>query len=153
MVGDDVKAFIESGVAVVVGTADGEGRPHAVMAWGPRVEAQGGLLRVFIDDATGEATFADLVPNARVAVTFGSPVSYRSLQVKGRLRELRPALGEEGAWVERHQEAFAVETALVGDPPHLIRNTWRQDATYTAIAVDIEAMFDQTPGPDAGRPL
>jgi general stress protein 26 len=148
---EELKSFIESGVAAVIATADCDGHPHMTFVWGPRVQPDG-LIHVFLEDARSSLAVEDLRENRQMALTLGSPVSYRSVQLKGRCTALGEAGPADQAWVRRHREAFATETALVGDPPQIIRNLW-MEGPLTRIEFAADRAFDQTPGPDAGTPL
>ncbi|MEZ4554299.1 MAG: pyridoxamine 5'-phosphate oxidase family protein [Dehalococcoidia bacterium] len=152
VVSEELRELIESGVAVSVATADVSGRPHLNTAWGPRVSPDGATASVFIDRARSQFTLEDVDTTKRIAMTVGDPVSYRSIQLKGTATGvvLEPD-GDDRDWVRLHREAFMVSAALVGDPPALLRNLWTEDVVRIDFA--IEQAFDQTPGPDAGRPL
>jgi hypothetical protein len=147
----ELKEFIESGVAVIVATGSAEGRPHVRYAWGPRVHEDGSTVDVFLDAARAETTLTNLRDNGRIAMTVAHPVNYRSAQFKGLFRGEGDPGEDDLVWVERGREAFLVSTSLVGDPPESIRNLWLPEVVRVTFSV--EQAFDQTPGPDAGRPL
>ncbi|MFN0148593.1 MAG: pyridoxamine 5'-phosphate oxidase family protein [Dehalococcoidia bacterium] len=148
---DDLQEFLESGVAVHVGTATPDGRPRVTYAWGPRVQGDRETIDVFLDTARCDGAIADLRATGRIAMTVGHPVSYRSVQLKGVFEGISEVDDADRAWVQRHREAFLVTTMLVGDPPDVIRNLWFEEVTRITFRAD--RAFDQTPGPDAGRPL
>jgi hypothetical protein len=147
----ELKEFIESGVACLVGTGSAGGRPHLTYGWGPRVAEDGSTVDVFVETARSRSTLSDLAENPRIAMTVAHPVSYRSVQLKGSAVSSGQASDEDLAWVERHRESFLVSTTLVGDPPATIANLWLDDVLRITFAAD--AAFDQTPGPQAGKPL
>lgn len=146
-----LKEFVESGVGVLVGTGDANGRPHLAYGWGPRVGADGATVDVFIDSLRSGQMLSDVRANGRIAVTIGHPVSYRSVQLKGRVLDHGEATEPDDDWVRKHREAFVIATSLVGDPPETIRNLWLEDVTR--VSFQVEQAFDQTPGPEAGKPL
>jgi len=148
---DALKEFVESGVAVIVGTGDARGRPHVAYGWGPRVRTDRTTMDVFLDLARSGASIANLRANGRIAVTFAHPVSYQSVQFKGTFLDAGEPDDADTAWVRRHREEFLVATSLIGDPPAVIQNRWLEEVLR--IAMNVERAFDQTPGPDAGRPL
>ena len=148
---DDLRALIESGVAAVVGTGDAAGRPQVAYGWAPRSGATPSALEVFLDTARAGPTLANLRANGRIAVTIGDPVSVRSVQFKGRFQGVAEPTEADRAWVQQQREAFLVATSLVGDAPSMIRNLWMDEVVRVTLEVD--AAFDQTPGPLAGRPL
>jgi len=149
LIGDEMKEFLESSVAVIIGTADRDGRPHVTSGWGPRVGVSRATLTVFLEEGRAAATLADLRATHRIAATVADPVSYRSVQLKGRSMETGAPTEADEAWVRRHREGFRSVTALVGDPPGTVR--WMESVTRVVFA--IEKAFDQTPGAGAGREL
>lgn len=151
VVSEELRELIESGVAVSVATADAAGHPHLNTGWGPRIGADGTTASVFIDRARMAPTADDLETTGRIAMTVGDPVSYRSVQLKGTALAVSDPGDEDREWVRRHREAFMVSIALIGDPPALGRNMWTDEVVR--IDFTVEQAFDQTPGPDAGRPL
>jgi hypothetical protein len=106
---------------------------------------------VFLDAERASQTLANLKANGRVAMTIVHPVSVRSVQFKGTFRSEGSPSAEDVEWVQRGREEFSVSVALVGDPPEVIRNLWLPDAVRISFVV--EHAFDQTPGPEAGKPL
>ncbi|MCA9826708.1 MAG: hypothetical protein KC479_15140, partial [Dehalococcoidia bacterium] len=76
----------------------------------------------------------------------------RSIQLKGRCLGISPASAEDEAAAQRHFESFLSVTSVIGDPPAAIRNLKRAEPLRRFVFA-VEAAFDQTPGPDAGRPL
>lgn len=148
---EPLKDFLESGLAIIVGTASDDGYPHVMYGWGLRVHDDGQTLDVFVDTPRAANAMSDLAENGRIAVTVGEPVSYRSLQFKGTFSGSGEASGDDRAWVTEKREAFLVRASLIGDPPRAIRNLWLDD--FHRISFRVERAFDQTPGPEAGRPL
>jgi hypothetical protein len=145
-----LKEFLESRVAVQVASANRAGRPHSSSAWGPRVNTDGSVT-LFFDSPRAGSHFANFAQNPRLAAVFGDPISYRSVQLKGRWISTSEPSEEERKWVNRHRQLFASAAVLVGDPPDSVRNMWMDEVTRIDFLV--EAAFDQTPGPNAGMPL
>lgn len=144
------KEFLEGGMAVQVGTANAAGRPQIANAWGPRIN-EDGTISLFLDSAGAASTLANLASNGRIAVIFADPITYRSIQFKGKWLSAAAPTEMETAWVQRHRELFTSATVLVGDNPEAMRNRWWQEVTR--IDFQVESAFDQTPGPNAGLPL
>lgn len=150
VIDSDLEAFLLGGVACQVATADLEGRPQAGFAWGPRVNADR-TLTVFLETKRAARRLANLALNPKMAVIFADPITYRSVQLKGAWLSTSGATEEDHAWVKRHRELFASNVVLVGEGPEAIRNTYMSDIIRIDMRVD--AAFDQTPGPEAGKPL
>jgi hypothetical protein len=147
----DLKEFVESGVAVLIGTVGSDGGPRLAYAWGPRVHPDGQRVTVYVDEPRAAALLEGRALNPQVAATFTDPVSVRSVQLKGRILDVGEPTEAERAWVTRHREAFTASTSLIGDPPNVIRNLW-MDRTVR-VEFTAERAFDQTPGPNAGVAL
>jgi Pyridoxamine 5'-phosphate oxidase len=145
-----LREFIESDVATLVGSAESRERPHVVWGWAPRVNDDG-VVEVFLDAARADRTIANLRVNPRIAMTMAQPVSYRSVQLKGDFREVGEPNAADKAYVQERREGFVTACVLVGDPPEAIRNLWLEEVIRIAFSVD--QAFDQTPGPNAGKPL
>lgn len=149
-IGKELKEFVESGVATVVGTGDRQGRPQVMFAWAARVLDES-TVEVFLDTERAGKTLSNLRDNGRIAMTMAYPASYRSVQLKGRLKETGEADDRDRDWVEARREAFLTATSLIGDPPETIRSLWLDDVV--SVKFTVEQAFDQTPGPEAGKPL
>jgi len=152
VIDDELQEFVESGVAVLVGAVDAEGKPHLAYAWGPRVHPGRSRISIYIDGPRAAPLLGGRESNPQFAATFTDPVSVRSIQLKGRVVEVAEPNESEQAWVNRHRDAMTASTALIGDSPQVIRNLWMQEATVR-VDFTVERAFDQTPGPNAGQPL
>ncbi len=151
MISAELKHFLESGISILVGTRDARLAPDCFRALGARVEEGGRELTVFAPDAVARASLANLRDNGRVAVCFTRPEDHRSIQLKGRVLELRPADEAERRLVDRYRSALAAILGEIGLPPRttLRMNHW----PCHAVRFEVEAVFVQTPGPGAGERL
>ena len=148
----DVVEFIHGGVAVGVATRADDLRPEFARGWGPEVSADGRSLRLCVSAPEGSRMRANLVGNGAVAVGFSPPTIARAVQVKGvatRVDEPEPADLER---VERHFRAFVAEAERIGAPAELSERMFVRTG-LVAVQFSIDEVFDQTPGPTAGRRL
>jgi len=100
----------------------------------------------------GSETRANLEENGAIAIGFSPPTIARALQVKGVAVELRDPETRELDWAERHGEAFTAEVLTIGYPPELPR--WlHTPPDFLTVELSIDEVFDQTPGPSAGKRL
>jgi hypothetical protein len=147
-----VVEFIHGGVAVGVATRDDDLRPEFARGWGPEVSADGRSLKVCVTAPEGSRMRANLELNGAVAVGFSPPTIARAVQVKG----VATAVGEPEAAdlerVERHVRSFVAEAARIGAPAELSQRMFVRTG-LVAIEFSIDEVFDQTPGPTAGRRL
>lgn len=144
-------AFAEGGVSILVGTASAKHEPDCVRGMGVRVSPDGCQLTVIVPVVTGETSIANLRENPRLAVTLSHIPSHRTLQVKGNVIAIRDGGEEELAFAIRYRALLAEDLAFVGQPA---ANTTRL-GIWPCVAVDIQIqlVFAQTPGPQAGVKL
>ena len=144
--------FIQGGVAVGVATRDDDLRPEFARGWGPEVSADGRSLALCVSAPEGSRMRANLERNGAVAVGFSPPTIARAVQVKG----VAGAVGEPQAAdlerVERHVRSFAAEAGRIGAPAELSQRMFVRKG-LVAVNFLIDEVFDQTPGPTAGRRL
>jgi|SRR5579864_2081002 len=154
---DALKAFIESGVSVSVGTCDSDLLPALARAWGPHVGGDRRSLSLCISPAASGKTLHNLQDNGKVAVTFSLPTSYKTAQIKGHSIETTEPTAEDLAAVERHRETFISTTGAIGVSRDVVQLYVRRELLSSPVLAKIviipEQIFDQTPGPGAGSPL
>jgi hypothetical protein len=96
------------------------------------------------------------VGNGRIAVACSLPSTYETVQLKGRHLRTTKASAEDLLRVERHRELFAGVNESIGVPRARVEAFWRREVAESPLLVTIHfvvhAVFNQTPGPDAGAP-
>jgi hypothetical protein len=144
--------LLEGGCALIVGSVDGEGAPHASRGWGLDVlDASTGRIRLLLDVHDDRAR-ANLVPGRPVAVTGADVATLASVQLKGTSAGEDPPAPSDPARMRRYTGSFytAIHETDGTDPAVVERIT---PEGVVAIVVDVIEAFDQTPGPAAGRPV
>jgi hypothetical protein len=154
--------LVHGGAAVTVATRDEELRPAITRGWGPDLSADGRTLTLCVIAPPGSATRANLESAGPIAIALSPPSIARAAQLKGTV----VAAGEPGpAELERarrHTSLFIAEAEQIGLPGGLARslNTAADyigrlydEAEFVAVTVVVDEVFDQTPGPTAGRRL
>jgi Pyridoxamine 5'-phosphate oxidase len=149
---DELVAFVHGGVAVSVATRDGDLRPAFTRAWGPQLSDDGQSLALCVIAPPGSATRANLEANGAIAIGFSPPTIARAVQLKGVAIEVREPDPDELESAECHLGAFCAETEAIGYPPELARRLYTP-ADFLSVTFSIDEVFDQTPGPTAGRRL
>ena len=147
-----VVEFIQGGVAVGVATRDGDLRPEFARGWGPEVSADGRSLRLCVTAPEGSRMRTNLERNAAIAVGFSPPTIARAVQVKGVATVVREPEADDLERVERHVGLFVAEAARIGAPAELSRRMFVRSG-LVLVGFSIDEVFDQTPGPTAGRRL
>jgi Pyridoxamine 5'-phosphate oxidase len=148
----DVVEFIRGGVAVGVASRDGDLRPEFARGWGPEVSVDGCSLRLCVSAPEGSRMRANLERNGAVAVGFSPPTIARAVQVKGVAAQVSEPEAADLERVERHVQAFVAEAGRIGAPAELSQRMFVGEG-LVAIQFSIDEVFDQTPGPTAGRRL
>ncbi|HQQ78162.1 MAG TPA: pyridoxamine 5'-phosphate oxidase family protein [Thermoanaerobaculia bacterium] len=136
--------------AIAVGTRDAAMRPACSMAVGVAFPGEG-RVTVYVPEATGARTLADLEANGAIAVVFEEIPTHHTVQLKGRVTEIRPAGERERELVERSIGGFFAQVEAVGGPPAVVRRKRRWPCRAVTFAV--ADVFEQTPGPKAGTPF
>lgn len=156
-ISDELKALIEGPVSALVGTRDSRLVPEITRAWGPVVSEDRQKVSLCVPLATSRKTLDNLEANGQIAVTFSLPTNYRTFQLKARHAKTAEADSEDLAAVERHRDAFAAVNEPLGQPRQVVEAFWRAEIETSAVLVKVllvaEQVFDQTPGPGAGKRL
>jgi hypothetical protein len=147
-----VVELIHGGVAVGVATRDGDMRPEFARGWGPEASADGRSLRVCLTAPEGSRMRANLKRNGAVAVGFSPPTIARAIQVKGVAMRVGEPEAADLERVERHVRSFVAEAERIGAPAELSQRMFVREG-LVAVQFSIDEVFDQTPGPTAGRRL
>jgi hypothetical protein len=149
---DELRAFLHSGGALVIGTHDGSLNPEIARGWGLRV-LDGRTVELCLGLPSSRRTLANLEADGRIAATFVAPIEYRQVQLKGRVVAVLEPTPEDFEWVERSHEGFMRRVEPLGIPPDLCPRFWSYDEGLAKVRFTVEEAYDQTPGPRAGRPL
>jgi len=148
----NVVEFIHGGVAVGVATRDDDLRPEFARGWGPEVSADGRSVALCVSAPEGSRMRANLERNGAVAVGFSPPTIARAVQVKGVATRVGEPETADLERVERHVRSFVAEAGRVGAPEELSQRMFVRTG-LVAVQFSIDEVFDQTPGPTAGRRL
>ena len=156
-ISDELKAHLEGGMSVLVGTRDLGLAPEMVRAWGTRVAEDRQSVILCVPLATCRKTLDNLASNGQIAISFGLPTNMRAVQLKGTCIGTGEPDEADLAAVERHREAFAATNEQIGVPRKWIETFWQREVESSPAMVKLcfvpEHVFDQTPGPNAGSPL
>lgn len=144
--------FLESGCSLILGLVGATGEPVAGRGWGLTVlDASAGRLRLLVD-ADDDVATGLLVDSGRIAVTATDVRTMRSMQMKGRVVTAEVADDADLARAATYRDAFfgaIVETE--GTPRTLVERI--TPAAFAVRVIDVDEVFDQTPGPRAGTSL
>ena len=151
MVDPAVAAFVQEGIGIQIGTRNASLTPSGARAAAAVVEAGGTQMLVYVPKSSVPHVLPNLEDNGQVAVVFARPVDDRSLQIKGVFLGARGATAKERPLVEGQWEGFMQQVERIGIPRAIFAG-W-QVWPAVAIRIKVNAVFDQTPGPNAGKAL
>jgi hypothetical protein len=146
---EELAEFVEGGLSMLVGTRDAALRPKVERAVGAFVGPDRESLTVYLNKVLATTAIANLNENGCIALTVSRPYDHRSLQLKGKVIGLRDATEEDRVRQERWLTGFVEHLYIVGLPRSIIRTL--KVFPSVAVSMRIEDMFEQTPGPGAGR--
>ena len=143
--------FLQEGLGIHVGTRNERLEPNGARAVAVHVEPDGAHVVVYFAKVAAKRILADLEANGQAAVTFARPPDERACQVKGVYVSARAARPNERAGVLAQWGAFLDKLETIGIPRANVAG-W---VSWPAIAIRLKvtALFDQTPGPQAGTAL
>ncbi len=151
MIDKGLADFVEDGVGIHLATRSERQEPNGARAVAAQADADGIHLTVYLPTVGAGRVLQDLRANGQAALLFGRPLDARACQVKGTFVSERPAAEEERVRVMTQWDLFLANLERIGFP----RSAFTAWATWpcTAIRVRVSAVFEQTPGPDAGAQL
>lgn len=151
MISDDLFAFLTGGKSLSVGTCDKDLVPECARAVALQCAADRKSVSVFLPEIVCGRTLENLRANGMIAIGVSHPPDHRSLQLKGTLRKLSLASDADYVFIARYLHELGASLDLVGLPANVIERLNYRPCLRADVIV--EAIFLQTPGPDAGRAL
>lgn len=151
MIDQQLAALLHDGVGIHIGTRNQQFEPNGARAIAARVEPDGKHLVVFISSVAAQRVLPDLESNGLAAVVFARPRDERACQVKGTFVSARPVTDDERAGAAKQWNAFLENLDYIGIPPAAAA-TWIATVDL-AIRLKVTALFEQTPGPQAGQAI
>ena len=153
LIGPDQAVWLQRPLSFIVGGRDARHRPHLMRAVAGWLSEDRRRFSLLMPERHGGTLLADLRANACIAVVCSEPSSHRTLQLKGRGAQLLPADAEDEARAARYLTGFAAEIGQIGFPARVAEALLAPGGPVWRIEFEIEAAFEQTPGPSAGEPL
>jgi hypothetical protein len=148
----ETAALLEGGCALIVGSADRDKVPHAARGWGITVLSRDPIELRLLVDAHDPIALANLVPEAKIAITGGDVATLHSIQLKGTVRATEPGTDDDRARAARYADEFFADVGRTdGTPRELMTRLLALDVV--ACTVHVDELYDQTPGPGAGASM
>ena len=151
MIGEELAAFLQEGIAIEMGTRNAALEPNGVRVFAATVDPDGTHLTAYVHEDAAKHVLPDLEANGHAALVFARPPDERACQVKGLFAGAHPATDAELAIVAAQWQRWLDRLASIGCQLEVFQH-W-QTTPCVAIRVKPTALFNQTPGPGAGGPL
>ena len=105
----------------------------------------------YVPALASRLVLADLQANRQAAIAIARPVDDKACQIKGQFVESWSATEAERAFVMQQWQGFRNQLEMVGLPSAAATNwvAW----PCVAVRIRVTALFNQTPGPNAGAPI
>jgi hypothetical protein len=151
MIDARLAGFLQEGLGIHIGTRNQRLEPNGARATAVKVEADGEHLVVFISEVAAARVLPDLQANGEAAIVFARPTDDRACQVKARFISSYVTTQAERAFVTAQWKGFIANLERIGIPGSSV-DKW---VTWPSVAIRLKAtaLFEQTPGPDAGKSL
>ena len=151
MIDPALAAFLQEGLAIHIGTRDAQHYPNGARGIAVTVEGDGSYATVYVAKVAAARILPDLRANGHLAAVFCRPTDDRTCQIKGSFVSARAARETDCRILLDQWDSFLRNLECIGIP----RATLRAWTTWPAVAIRFRptALFDQTPGPNAGAPL
>ena len=142
---------LEGGTSILLSTVDPRGVPACCRAIAVNSGDGFRSMTVYVPVATSREIIANVASTKRLAISVSHPLDYDTVQLKGTTTGVRLANDDEQALVEKRLDEFADVLSEIGLPRKITRSITHWPAF--AIEMNVEQVFDQTPGPKAGNPM
>ena len=143
--------FVQGPYLMVVSTRDDRLFPCGDWAFGAMAQAEHDSVTIFLPDALHEANIRNARSNGKIALVMGHDDGHETYQLKGDYIRDRPCTDEDRAI----QEVYRMKLVTKWKPEmgELIERIVERlpYAKSTALTFRVREIFDQTPGPNAGR--
>lgn len=151
MIDHELRAFLEAGVGIHIGTRTARLEPNGARVVAVKVDDDGLHVVAYLPEVGAAQVLADLKATGPAALVFARPADDRACQVKGIFVDARPAADAERGFVEDQWSRFLGNLERIGIR-RVATSAW---VTWPAIAIRVRAtaVFEQTPGPAAGALL
>jgi len=151
MIDEQLAGFLQDGVGIHIGTRNAQLEPNGARAISLKVEDAGTVIVLFMTDVAAKRVLPDLKSNGQAAVVVARPTDERACQVKGSFLRTRRLTAAERVEAQAQWDAFLDNLEYIGIP-RVSAQTWATEPDVV-IALRVTSIFEQTPGPDAGKTI
>jgi hypothetical protein len=146
------RAFLCDRAALIVGFVGPDGRPRATRGWGMEIPGHDPTRCRLLLEQREVPFLQHLVPGGLLAVTGADVVSLSSIGLKGPIDSIGPVDQHDIDHHLRHCDAFFDDIEATDHTPRHLLDHFRP-GSLAACSFRVAQVFDQSPGPAAGRSL
>lgn len=146
-------AFVQRHTSISVAARDAQLRPAVARAYGCRVAADRRQMTVFLCAVHAGAVLQCLRQHGEIAVAVARPHTHETVQLKGPVTNIAAVSAADREAMLAYRESFVEELASLGYTAEFVRGMFPGGDDCYAVTFAPTALFDQTPGPQAGRKL
>jgi hypothetical protein len=151
---EEVASFISSGVSITASSRDSRFIPSISRVLGCTTNSQGSLVRIFLVKSQALQLLRDVAATAEIAIVFSKPSSHKTLQLKGKDAHQSAILDSDLILIEGSLKGFSDDIFSLGYSREFAQAFHHYSLTdLTAISFTPAAIYEQSPGPDAGKAL
>ena len=134
-----------------VGSANADLLPSQNYAHGSRLDLVEGTLTIFVQKNFCKNVVRDSETSKR-AVFYSALPSHEAYQVKGDVVSVAPLSEADVSESQQYCDQVIQTLTELGFSPDIPKKIWGRVAD-TGITIELEQIFNQTPGPEAGKPI
>jgi hypothetical protein len=138
-------------VSVVVASRSDTQLADVVRGCGCRVARDRRQVTVVVEPARSGAVLEHIAANGMIAVVFSQPSTHRTLQLKGTDARVAGGTAADIRTARRHLDAWLADMQHLGYGVDFVRAVRGDSRDLATVTFSIAAVFEQTPGPAAGR--
>lgn len=153
LLSDEIGQFLQSGLGIILGVVGPDGRARTGRALAVRVVGPDAIRVIYPAEGNAEILGTALATGA-IAVTFSAPLTNRTIQVKSSTCRAEPVTAEDTTAIRQQTGVFADVLAAIGYSPAFVSGFCGMSSSELCVlSLSVEAAFEQTPGPGAGRSI
>lgn len=154
MLPSDIVEFLHGPQIMALGTRDATLRPAMGRLLGAFAEGPTDRISFFLPNVQSEPHLTNLADNGLVAMTAGEARTHRNYQFKGRVVAVRASTAADAAIRDLYRDKlirYFREEYFMPLPDEFIGGYISEPST--TITFRVAKIFNQTPGPNAGKPV
>jgi predicted pyridoxine 5'-phosphate oxidase superfamily flavin-nucleotide-binding protein len=151
MISDNLSEFLTRQIFMHVGTRDGKLRPREIMAWGVKTNDDKKTISILIPELTSEKTLSHLENNGKISLTCVYVQTHESYQFKGTYVSHRSGNEKDYEFLETYLKGYPEIFKMIGLPVDFFSRLNYKPSV--AITFNVDEIFVQTPGPNAGKKI